>query len=78
MTNPNAGGEDAPENSDPLANSLFNITTLKALVALGQQTPNIVSVDEKDKVYGTDFNLDAWLDIAQLLELTDPDNNEIG
>ena len=35
MTNPNVGGADAPENTDPLANSLFNITTLKALVALG-------------------------------------------
>ena len=35
MTNPNVGGVDAPENPDPLANSLFNITTLKALIALG-------------------------------------------
>ena len=35
MTNPNVGGVDAPANPDPLANSLFNITTLKTLVALG-------------------------------------------
>ena len=35
MTNPNVGGADPPENPDPLGNSLFNITTLKTLVALG-------------------------------------------
>ena len=34
-TNPNVGGENEPNNTDPLGNSLFNITTLKTIVALG-------------------------------------------
>ena len=45
MTNPNVGGEDPPENPDPLGNSLFNLTTLKTLINLGRQTPNIVGAD---------------------------------
>ena len=45
-TNPNVNG-----SADPLGNSLFNITTLKTLVALGQQTKDIVGVDY-DVVYG--------------------------
>ena len=42
MTNPNVGGEDPPANQDPLGNSLFNLTTLKTLIDLGMNTPNIV------------------------------------
>ena len=38
-------------DKDPAANSLFNITTLKTIVALGQQEKDIVGVD-KDLVYG--------------------------
>ena len=77
MTNPNVGGEDPPASPDPLANSLFNITTLKTLIALGQQTPNIVGKD-KDKVCGEDFNLDSWSGIAETLELNDEDDTEMG
>ena len=51
-TNPNENG-----GSDPLGNSLFNITSLKTLIALGQQEPDIVSNNDKNLVYGTDFNL---------------------
>ena len=77
MTNPNVIGDDPTANTDPLANSLFNITTLKALVAIGQQTVDIVGYN-KTLVYGTDFNLDNWLDIAETLELTDTNDKEIG
>ena len=77
MTNPNVGGEDPLENPDPLANSLFNITTLKTLVALGQQTPDITGAD-KDLVFSKDFDLDKWYDIAETLELTDPGDADIG
>ena len=68
MTNPNVGGEDPPASPDPLGNSLFNITTLKTLIALGQQTPNILGADY-NLTYGIDFNLDDWSDIAETLEL---------
>ena len=66
MTNPNVGGQNPPANTDPLGNSLFNLTTLKTLVNLGMNTPNIVGAD-KDMVYGQDFSLDDWADIAKIL-----------
>ena len=75
MTNPNAGGYNSSSNSDPLSNSLFNLTTLKTLVKLGMNTPNIVGAD-KDKVFGQDFNLNDWADIAKTLELNDSDEGD--
>ena len=69
----NIGGADPTWNLDPSANSLFNLNTLKTLVNLGLNTPNIVSAADKEKVYGqSDFpTLNEWADIAETLELND-------
>ena len=78
-TNPNVGGADPPSNLDPIGNSLFNLTTLKALVELGMNTPDIVNTrSDRDKVLGSDFTLDNWADIAETLELNDGDDLLIG
>ena len=76
MTNPNVGGEDPPANPDPLGNSLFNLTTLKTLINLGMNTPIILSHADKDKVYGRDFDLNDWTDIAKTLELIDSNDSD--
>ena len=74
MTNPQVGGEQDPLlNSDPLANSLYNLTTLKTLIHLGQNSLNIVGA-EKDQVLNKNFNLSNWTDIARTLELNDGDD----
>ena len=75
MTNPYVGSEYPPDNQDPIGNSLFNLTTLKTLVNLGMNTPNIVGAD-KDKVFSYDFNLDDWADIAKTLQLVDSDDKD--
>ena len=57
------------DGGDPIASSLFNITTLQTLISLGQQAPNIVGEDY-NKTYGVDFNLTAeWDDLAVTLNL---------
>ena len=79
MTNPNVGGADPPLNQDPIENSLFNLNTLKALVKLGMNTPDIVNnPQDKVKVLGTNFTLDEWADIAATLELNDVDDETVG
>ena len=61
------------DGGDPAANSLFNLTTLKTLVSLGQAAPNIVG-DDKDMVYGTDFNLTIeWTTLGETLGLNETD-----
>ena len=64
---------------DPAANSLFNLTTLKTLVSLGQGTANIIS--SKDEIYQSTFELpEEWATLATTLELNDDtdDANGIG
>ena len=75
MTNPSVGSKDPTANIDPLGNSLFNLTTLKTLVNLGMNTPNIIGAD-KDTVFSQDFNLNDWADIAKTLDLIDSDDND--
>jgi hypothetical protein len=45
-------------NSDAPSNSLFNINNMQQLVALGMNTPNILT--NTTATYNTDFNLTAW------------------
>ena len=55
---------------DPLANSLFNLTTLQTLVDLGNSPNTTNMLYEKDKTYGVDFNLDddkGWTNLANTL-----------
>ena len=62
----------AEGDPDPAANSLFNLTSLKTLVSLGQSAPNILS--DYNMTYGTDFTLpDEWTTLAETLELTETD-----
>ena len=78
ITNPYVGDKDNQNNSDPAANSLFNITTLKTIVALGQKTEDIVGAD-KHKVYGKDFNLtEDWDELATTLDLNEDNDKEMG
>ena len=66
------------EGGDPAANSLFNLTTLKTLVSLGQAAPNIVG-DDRDQVYGTDFTLSAeWTTLGETLGLNETDDATVG
>ena len=58
---------------DPLPNSLFNLDTLKQIVSLGQEAPNILSSGANyNETWGEDFNLvedEDWLDLANTLGL---------
>ena len=47
---------------DPPASSLFNITTLKSLISLGQSTVNIIS--SKDYVWNASELSSDWLTLA--------------
>jgi len=47
--------QDPVTGGDPAGNSLFNLTSLKTLIDLGQNTVNIL--EDKDKVYLQDFTL---------------------
>lgn len=47
--------QDPVTGGDPAGNSLFNLTSLKTLIDLGQNTINIL--EDKDKVYLQDFTL---------------------
>ena len=63
LSNPLDGG-------DPAENSLFNLTTLQALVKAGQETPNIIL--NKDIKYLDDFTLgQEWTNLAEILDLSD-------
>ena len=44
------------QQADPFESSLFNVTTMKQLVSLGNDAPNILGADQ-GLVYGTDFEL---------------------
>ena len=47
---------------DPPASSLFNITTLKSLISLGQNTTNIISSNET--VWDASTLSSDWLSLA--------------
>ena len=79
----NINGADPTKDLSPSGNSLFNLNTLKTLVNLGLNTPNIVNPADKDIVFGQDEfpTLNEWADIAATLELNDGKNQtdlEIG
>ena len=66
------------DGGDPAASSLFNLTTLKTLVSLGQAAPNIVG-DDKNMTYVTDFNLTGeWTTLAETLGLNETDDTSVG
>jgi hypothetical protein len=59
------------ETSDPAENSLFNLTSLQALVKAGQETQNIIL--NKELTYIKDFTLSQdWTNLAELFDLSDP------
>ena len=63
------------DGGDPAANSLFNLTTLKTLVSLGQAAPNIVG-DDQDLVYGKNFTLPIeWTTLGETLGLNETDDS---
>ena len=66
------------DGGDPAANSLFNLTSLKTLVSLGQAAPNIVGAD-RNLTYGTDFTLPAeWTTLGETLGLNETDDKTTG
>ena len=61
------------DNGDPAANSLFNLTSLQALINAGQNTVNVIlSPDQTitDEILG-----DEWAALAETFALNDPDSN---
>ena len=61
------------DNGDPASNSLFNLTSLQALIDAGQKTVNIIlSPDQTitDETLG-----DEWSNLAETFALKDPDSN---
>ena len=57
--------------SDPAQDSLFNLTSLQALVKIGQETTNIIANPEKTIIQ--DFTLGQdWTNLAWRLNLFDP------
>ena len=62
-------------DEDPAPDSLFNLSTLKALVKAGQETPNIIL--SPDLEYLVDFTLgQEWVNLAETLRLYDTDSSD--
>jgi hypothetical protein len=56
--------------SPPPANSLFNITNMQTLVALGESTPNIL--ENYTETFNSTFTLQSgWYDLTTTLNLTE-------
>ena len=61
----------ATPDDDPAETSLFNLTTLKTLVSLGQNTVNIIN--QPNMTYEVDFQLSQdWTNLGETLKLSDP------
>jgi len=66
---------DPYTGGDPARNSLFNLSTLKTLVAIGLNTTNIIN--EPDMIYEQNFRMSQeWVNLAATLML-DQKSSEI-
>ena len=63
-------------SEDPPQTSLFNVTTLKQLISLGQSTVNIIS--SKNQVFNAEELDPAWEKLAKQLQLTEVDDDDMG